>query len=84
MIIAATVFVARLSLNSEEGMRLFSKLFGSRDMLATPTFDLAAQEKLEVDMIFNLLKCYAVHPGVADKLALIADDHFPAVFRSSP
>ncbi len=49
-------------------MGLFSKLFGSRDKPATLTFDLTEEEKLEVNKVFDLLKGYAVHPSVADKL----------------
>lgn len=49
-------------------MGLFSKLFGARDKPAAVTFDLTEEEKLEVNMTFDLLKGYAVHPSVADKL----------------
>lgn len=49
-------------------MGFFSKLFGSRGKPATQTFDLTEEETIEVNMMFNLLKDYAVHPSVADKL----------------
>lgn len=49
-------------------MGLFSKLFGSRDKPAALTFDLTDEEKLEVNKMFDLLKGYAVHPSIADKL----------------
>ena len=49
-------------------MGLFSKLFGSRDKPAALTFDLTDEETLEVNKMFDLLKDYAVHPDVADKL----------------
>ena len=49
-------------------MGFFSKMFGSREKPATPTFDLTEEEQLEVNLMFDLLKDYAVHPSVADKL----------------
>lgn len=49
-------------------MGFLLKLFGSRGKPTTQTFDLTEEEKLEVNLIFNLFKDYAVHPSVADKL----------------
>ena len=49
-------------------MGFFSRLFGSKNKSATTTFDLTEEEILEVNKTFDLLKGYAVHPSVADKL----------------